>query len=321
MGRTGVLLLAACCFALASGVNDGGALVALGLRVPVFRPVMAIGILAVMVAVAPFVVGTSVASTLARKLAPFGGEDGRTAVFVAIVGSLVVVGVLVRLELPTSLTLATIGALVGASVELGLQVDWSTVGAVMLVGALGPFVGAGVARGVTAGMGAVSGARLRGVKLVRVVHVVGYGVECFAYGTNDGQRMLAVFAIALAGRGAVQADGRQLAAIGLLFAMGAVVGMYRFSGTLGVDFVPTRPHDAAAAEVAAATASLGGALVGAPLSITQAVSGGLVGSGGAHGWRRIRWARATRLALAWVLTLPSSFLAAWLFAAAANAVM
>src|SRR4051794_27341148 len=103
-------------FALACGVNDGGALVALSLRVRLFRPITAVFVLAVLLAVAPVVVGTRVAQTLTRRLVSFSGADGRTAAIVAIIVSLVIVFTLARLRIPTSLSLAVIGALVGAGI-------------------------------------------------------------------------------------------------------------------------------------------------------------------------------------------------------------
>jgi inorganic phosphate transporter, PiT family len=50
--------------------------------------------------------------------------------------------------------------------------------------------------------------------------------------------------------------------------------------------------------------------LGAPVSMTQAVAGGLIGAGGTRGWSRVRWAAVTKLAAAWVVTLPAAFAAA-----------
>jgi inorganic phosphate transporter, PiT family len=55
---------------------------------------------------------------------------------------------------------------------------------------------------------------------------------------------------------------------------------------------------------------LGTGAVGAPVSMTQAVAGGLVGAGGTRGWSRVRWRAAAQLGVAWVLTLPTAFGAA-----------
>lgn len=303
------LILAACAFALACGVNDGGSLVALGLRVPVLRPLTAIVLLAAFAAFVPLVVGTRVAETLARDLVGFGGPDSQAAALLAILTSLVVVGVLVRFRLPTSLTLSTIGALVGSGWGFGLQVSWSTTVLVVVAGVMGPFVGAAIALAVMTVLRTLP-TEMTGPRLIRGLHLTGYGTECVAYGANSGQRMIAVFALTAAAVPRVDDPGWQLALIAVLFAAGAGVGMYRYSSRFGSDLAPARPHDAAIAELGGAGASFAGLAFGAPLSITQAVSGGIVGSAATRGWRRVRWQRTGQLAVAWLVTFPSAFVVA-----------
>jgi PiT family inorganic phosphate transporter len=297
-------LLVAGAFALACGVNDGGALVALSLRVRLFRPLTAVIVLAGLLALAPFVIGTRVAQTLTERLVAFSGADGRAAAIVATVVSLVVVFTLARLKIPTSLSLAVIGALVGAGIAYGFAISWSIVALVLAAGVAGPFVGAAIATGVVTGVSRLP-APLSRPGLIRGLHVAGYGAECVAYGVNDGQRMLAVFALTTAATATVQPDGAQMAAIAVLFAAGATIGMFRYVRTLGSSLGPVRPHDGAVAELGGAGASFAGAFFGAPLSMTQAVTGGLVGSAALRGWRRIHWGYAARLAAAWALTLPA----------------
>jgi PiT family inorganic phosphate transporter len=217
-------------FALACGVNDGGALVALSLRVRLFRPLTAVLVLAALVALAPVVIGTRVAQTLTEKLVPFEGADGRTAAIVATLAALAVVFTLAKLRIPTSLSLAVIGALVGAGLAYGFSVSWRIVGLVLIAGALGPFVGAGIAAAVVTGASRLQ-RRFSSTKLVRGLHVVGYGAECIAYGVNDGQRMLAIFALTTAAAASIDLDPRQLAAIFVLFSCGATVGMFRYVRT------------------------------------------------------------------------------------------
>jgi inorganic phosphate transporter, PiT family len=319
---TTALLLGAAVFAVASGVNDGGALVALGLKVPGVRPGSAIIVLALAIVVSPLVFGTAVATTVAHKLVPFHGPDGRMAVLLAIVGCLAVVAVLARLHLPTSLTLATIGALVGAGLGFGFTVSWPTIGVVIAVGLVAPIVGAFLATVVSyaVGMAPVP----IGPRTIRLMHLGTFGLESLAYGANDGQRMLAMFSIAGAtvatGAPRVHAHPWELLVIPLCFVGGALVGMYRYAGTFGTDLVPARPHHTPIAELAASAASFGGMSVGSPLSTTQAASAGLVGAAGPEHWLQVRWRRTARLALAWVLTVPSAFAVGLLLGVGGSAV-
>ncbi len=303
---TTALVIAAAVFAFASGVNDGGALVALGLKIPRVRPGTAVLVIAVAIVVSPLLFGTAVATTVARKLVPFTGSDGRLAVLLAIVGCLVVVAVLARLRLPTSLTLATIGALVGAGVAFGFTVSWSTLTTIVIVGVVAPLVGGAVAAFLSFVLRVT--APHAGARSVRYAHIGAFALESLAYGANDGQRMLAMCSIATATAvGPVHAQAWQLAMIPACFALGAIGGMYRYAGTFGIDMVPARPHHAPIAELAAAGSSFASVAVGSPLSTTQAASAGLIGAAGPEHWRQVRWRRTARLALAWVLTVPSAF--------------
>jgi PiT family inorganic phosphate transporter len=92
----------------------------------------------------------------------------------------------------------------------------------------------------------------------------------------------------------------------VLFAVGTVLGINTAADTLGGQISRAGPRDEVTAQLAASFAVLGSAALGAPVSMTQAVSGGLVGTGMQRGRRQVRWRVAEQLALAWVITLPSA---------------
>lgn len=76
MSDAGLVVVAAT-FAVVTGVNDGGSLLATRLKVPSVRTLAAVGLLAASVAVAPILLGTRVAATLTHRLVSvFGALDG-----------------------------------------------------------------------------------------------------------------------------------------------------------------------------------------------------------------------------------------------------
>lgn len=304
-----VLVVVAAGFAVVNGVNDGGALIAVALKAPV-RRLYAFVTLVLLVVVTPLIVGTEVATTLAERLVTFerdlGPAAGQLAFAVAVAAAVVVVAVLARVRLPTSLTLALIGGIAGAGLGTGAGVAWGTVGVVLVIAAIAPVLGGllgwlgmwGARRVPPAGP---AGARLRRA------HAVSFALLYLAYGANDGQKMLAVSAVAFGtARGGVQADPSQLVAIGLLFGLGTLIGLRRVAGTVVGGVMLARPVHVVAAEGSAAVAVLGSAALGAPVSITQAVIGGLVGTGVEEGYLRVRWQVAGHVVAAWVLTLPAA---------------
>lgn len=311
-----VLLAVAAGFAVVNGANDGATLVAAGLKVPALSPLVAIAVLAAALVVAPLVLGTPVATTLADRLVSFEAEPGTiagsTGLLIAVVTAVVVVTILTRRGLPTSLTLALVGGITGAGLGGGLPVSWVTFVVVALAGLVAPLLGT-VGGFALARLSAVVPVRTDVTRRIKRVHTAAFTLQAVAYAMNDGQKMLAVGAIALSAGGVdtvtdgeVVLSGATLAGIAALFCVGLVGGLRRVAGTLGGGLLRARPSDAVAAELSSATVVLASATVGAPVSMTQSVAGALVGSGMSVSYRRVRWRAAGRLGLAWLITLPVS---------------
>lgn len=308
-----LLLTAALGFAVVNGLNDGGALVGAGLKVPGLPPLVAAGMLAVALVGTPLLLGTQVATTLVNRLVSFsdsgGAVSGSTALLIAVVTAVLVVATLSRRGLPTSLTLALVGGIVGAGVGAGLPVSYATLGLVLGAGVAAPVVGA--VGGFT--MSRVAGhlpSRRPVAGRIRVAHIGAFSLQCVAYAANDGQKMFAVLAVATGASGAVTMTPGELALLAGLFTVGLIGGLRPAAATLSAEIVPARPPDAVAAEVSSAGAVLASSALGAPVSMTQSLAAALVGAGMSHGPRRVRWRAAGRLGLAWFLTLPGSALLA-----------
>lgn len=281
-------------FAIVTGANDGGAILTSGLKLRALRTPVALAGLVLAVVLVPFGT-TAVAHAFTTKL------TSGAPVAIGVLCALAVVIVLTRLGRPTSLTLATVGGLTGAGLGHGGPVSYGWVCYVLALGLAAPFVGGGLAF--------LLARPLRRVPL-NAAHRLGFGLQCVAYAANDGQKMIAVFAAAGLGSRWV------FPLAGALFAIGALQGLPRASRSLGGQMLAVRPVHAVSAEISAAAAVLGCAALGVPVSMTQSVAGGLIGAGVTHGPGRVRWHAATKIALAWLLTLPASVLLAALVAAA-----
>lgn len=304
MTAPGLFAIAAS-FAVVTGVNDGGSLLSTGLKVPSIRAISAVLLLTSCVFVAPMLLGTRVAETLTHRLVSFGGPHARVALAISVVAAIGVVVVLTRRGIPTSLTLALVGGLTGAGIGFGLPVGWAYVGLVVGVGLCAPFVG-GVLAFAFSRLSRLVPARQGVTGSVARTHRMTFGLQCLAYSGNDGQKMLAVFAVTGA-VGSVSHPGvLELVVISALFAVGVALGLPKVATSLGSGVMHTRPIHAVTAELASAIAVLATAAIGVPVSMTQSVAGGLIGAGMSHGYRRIRWTVASRIVSAWVITLPAS---------------
>jgi inorganic phosphate transporter, PiT family len=315
-----VLIVIAAGFAVVNGVNDGGSLVANGLKIQSLGLGPAVALLTTAVVVVPLVLGTRVADTLANRLVNLEGLAGQRALAVAVISGVAVVVVLARLGLPTSLTLATIGGITGSGLGAGRPVGWTMVLTVLALAAVAPFVGALLAFALAKVARQVTAPTTIG-RLVNGGHRAAFTLQCVAYGANDGQKMLAVAALAFGISGASGGSlAGLLAGLAVLFFVGTLLGVRRMAGTISAGVLAVRPMNAVTAEVSAGTAVLGTAFLGAPVSMTQAIAGGLVGSGVSEGARRVRWRLVLNIGAAWLVTLPAALLLAAALAAVVEVV-
>ena len=289
----------AAAFAVVNGVNDGGAMVASQLRVPGLRPLAAILVLTASLVAVPLVLGTGVADTLISGLVEASRAAQPQVVATGATAAIVVVAVLTRLGLPTSLTLGMVGGIVGAGLGRGLPVITSGVVRFVLIGLAAPVVGGLLAQRLVTVSAMVL--RRRGARGFVVLAVAATVAQAVAYAANDGQKMFAVVAVS-----AVGITPPVIAGVALLFTVGAVAGLRAAAGTLGGGVVRGGPQEEVTAQLGAAVAVLSSAALGVPVSMTQAVAGGLVGTGMLRGLRQVRWRVAGQLGLAWVLTLPAA---------------
>jgi PiT family inorganic phosphate transporter len=305
-------------FVLVCGANDGAVLLSLAVRFPRTPGLLAAAVPPLAMVVVPPLLGTAVAATFTDRLAGLDGERGAAAFLVGVVMALAVVGVLTWRGLPTSLTLAVIGGIAGDGLGSGLRVGWADLAVVLTVGAAAPL--GGLAIGYLLGVLArrvPSWSRMP--QAVPVAHLVAYTAQCVAYALNDGQKMLAVTGVALqvarrGGPGEAAAPDVPLgwlAVVAVVFALGMLVSLTRMGERLGRGLVLARPQHIAWAETAAAAAVLGSSALGSPVSMTQSLTGGVIGVAASEGTRRVRWQGVLNLAMAWLLTLPSSMALGW----------
>ncbi|WP_084964731.1 inorganic phosphate transporter [Thermoactinospora rubra] len=296
-----VLFGIAALFAAASGMNDGGALLATGLKLPSVRPLVGIVTLVVLVALVPLL-SDAVAVTFVTRLASFDRPGGQAAVLIAVAAALLVVLVLSARGRPTSLTLALVGGLTGAGLGAGLPVSPGWVLLVLAVGIASPFAGA-----ATSWLAARLLVRLATARQLRRWHVAGFLLQSAAYAANDAQKMLAVFMIAL---GSLAVPLWLTGLIAALFGVGALYGMPKAGRTLSREVIASRPLHGVAAELGAGLTVVLCAAAGTPVSMTQAIAGGLIGAGIAQSTGRVRWYATVKIVSAWTLTLPVSLVLA-----------
>jgi PiT family inorganic phosphate transporter len=95
-----------------------------------------------------------------------------------------------------------------------------------------------------------------------------------------------------------------------MIALGTSVGGWKLIRTLGGKFYRIRPVDGFNTQFASAFVILGASLMGGPVSTTQVVSSAIMGVGAAERFNKVRWGVAQEIAMAWLLTIPTTALIA-----------
>lgn len=303
---TAALIALSCLFALVHGLNTGAALVATSLAMRALSVITALLVMGFCVGIAPFLLGTVVATRLANELVHWGpGEESIKGMLIAVSVTIAVIMGLSVLRIPSSMTLALVGAITGFGLSSGSPVAWHSVVLVLVMMAVAPLLGA---------FGSVALSKLMPLlprgdadRRLQRAHVVGFSVLSLAYGSNDAQKMIAVLAIATgtAATG-VSAIWWQVLSMTGLFVIGSALGLSRMSSTMSRGVVLARPGDVVNTEFGAAGAMLVSTVVGAPVGLAQTLSGALVGSGASQGLRRVRWQQVSKILVAWIVTLPLS---------------
>ena len=307
------LVGAACAYGVISGFNDGGSLLASFTSGRVISPRVA-ALLLVAVPLGPLVLGTAVAETVGTSVIDL--RAAGSAGFVAVVAvSIAVVLLSWRVRIPTSMTLALVGAMLGWAAAGHAAVRWPGVLRVLIGmpvsvagGALGAFVLYRLVRLLLGGMAH------RHLLLIARLQVTSAALEAFAYGANDLEKTIGLIAVArvIDAPGAPVSfhDAFALGAAFLCFLAGTLVGGWRLAYRVGFGVFRVRPVQAMSAQTGAGLAVAALSLAGAPVSSTQTINGSLVGVGAAARASAIRWGVVREMVASWLVTLPLALLLA-----------
>lgn len=315
------LLSVASLYGIVSGFNDGGSLLASFTSARVISPRIAVALLLI-VALGPLVLGTAVAQTIGVDVIDLPGQ-GEGGFIVIVLCSIVVVLASWRLRVPTSMTLALVGAMVGWVLAGGPHsaVHWAGLDRVAIGVVVSVFAGAAVAFGLYSSFFHYLGGMpyARALRLARL-QVFASALQAFAYGGNDMEKTLGLVGVAIA----VTSPLHGVAFTGALpillsigtFLLGTSLGGWRVAQNIAFGVVRVRPVQALSEQLAAGGVVAVLALAGAPVSSTQTINGALVGVGASFRASAIRWRVVRRVMASWLITLPLSLLLAMLAHAA-----
>ncbi len=139
------------------------------------------------------------------------------------------------------------------------------------------------------------------------LQILSAALMAFGHGSNDGQKFIGAFSLALLLGGVIDTFVVPTWVILLCAAvmgLGTSTGGWRIIKTMGMRLAKLEPQHGFAAETAAGIAIELASRTGIPLSTTHTINTSIMGVGTAQRRQGVRWSVAQQIILAWVLTFP-----------------
>ena len=129
----------------------------------------------------------------------------------------------------------------------------------------------------------------------------------FSHGSNDGQKFIGVFTLALV-LGGILPEFHVPVWVILICAttmgIGTALGGWKIIRTMGIRLTKLEPIHGFAAETSAALVIEAASRFGIPLSTTHTIGTSIVGVGSIQRFSAVRWGVAGEIVMAWLLTFP-----------------
>ncbi|MDW4908100.1 anion permease [Streptomyces sp. ADMS] len=311
-----IVVVTALAFDFTNGFHDTANAMATTISTGALKPKVAVAMSAVLNLVGAFL-SVEVANTISKGLVDESGIRPEV-IFAALVGAILWNLLTWLVGLPSSSSHALMGGLIGATIaSAGTN---AVHGDVLVTKVLIPAIAAPLVAGIAAmlatrlsyTLGAKRAEGKAAEKGYRAGQIASAGLVSLAHGTNDAQKTMGIITLALVAGGAVAPDSDPpvwvILSAGLAIALGTYLGGWRIIRTMGKGLTDLQPQQGFAAQTSAATVILASSHLGFSLSTTHSVSGSVMGAGLGRKGGVVRWSTATRMFVAWGLTLPAAAL-------------
>lgn len=148
------------------------------------------------------------------------------------------------------------------------------------------------------------------------LQVLSAAFMAFSHGSNDGQKFMGAFSLALFLGGVLPQVHVPIWVIficGTVMGLGTSFGGWRIIRTMGFRLTKLEPVNGFAAESSASMAILLASFTGVPLSTTQTINMAIVGVGSTRRFSAVRWGVTNEIVMAWLLTFPVGGILGYLF--------
>jgi len=306
-----------------NGLTDAANAIATVVGTRVLPPMKAVIMAAVLNLAGVIVTGTAVAATIGKDIVR---PDVITIEVVAAAMLTVVVWTTAawKFGIPTSETHELLAGLAGAGLA------WAGPSVLLWEGWRKVLIGLGMSTVLGFGLAFVFMTAINWLvfrmhrhtisKVFGRLQILSAAFMAFSHGSNDGQKFMGVFSLALVLGGVLPTFQVPLWVVllcGGVMALGTGLGGWRIIRTMGVRITKLDPVNGFAAETAASTAILLASNFGIPLSTTHTIGTAIMGVGATRRLSAVNWAVSREIVNTWLLTFPAclvlGFIFTWLF--------
>lgn len=307
------LIVLALAFDFLNGLHDAANAIATVVATRLLSPVVAVLFAAFGNFAAYWIVGLHVAETVGKGIID---KDAVTpaVVFGALVGAMFWNVVTWLKGIPSSSSHALIGGLLGAGMAAagpGVVESSGTTKTVIAIFA-SPLIGFAIAML----MMLVTSWFFRGVSprkansTFKGLHLISSAAYSISHGGNDAQKTMGIITVLLYSTGHLGGEFHvpNWVVLSCYFAIaaGTLSGGWKIIKTMGSKLTKLNHHSGFCASTAGSIVVFGASAMGIPVSTTHAITGAVVGTGAARRASAVRWSVASRVIVAWFVTIPAS---------------
>lgn len=307
------LIALALAFDFLNGLHDAANSIATVVSTKLLSPIAAVIFAAVGNFAAYWIVGLHVAETVGKGIID---KDVVTpaVVFGALVGAMFWNIVTWIKGIPSSSSHALIGGLLGAGIaHSGFgAVEMSGTSKTIIAIFLSPLIGFFIAMALmllTSVLFQRSTPR-KANSTFKVLHLCSSAAYSVSHGGNDAQKTMGIITVLLYSTGYLGGEFHVphwvVLSCYLAIALGTMSGGWRIIKTMGTGLTKLNHHSGFCASTAGSIVVFGASALGIPVSTTHAITGSVVGTGAARRPSAVRWTVASRVVMAWFITIPAS---------------
>ena len=307
------LVALALMFDFLNGLHDAANSIATVVSTQLLSPVQAVLFAAAGNFLAYWIVGLHVAETVGKGIID---KDivSPAVVFGALVGAMFWNIVTWVKGIPSSSSHALIGGLLGAGIAasgFGAVESSGTIKTLLAI-FLSPLLGFIIAMALmllTSVLFKGSTPR-KANSTFKVLHLFSSAAYSISHGGNDAQKTMGIIAVLLYSTGHLKGHFHVPEWVVLscyaAISLGTLSGGWRIIRTMGTGLTKLNHHSGFCASTAGSIVVFGASAMGIPVSTTHAITGSVVGTGAARRTSAVRWTVATRVVMAWFITIPAS---------------